>query len=137
MSERKDRPVKRRDFIRAASKAALPTIAFLGFGIGGKLAAGPSRGGGDRFQGTAGEPPDRCRDCASTCEIACSNTCSLSCKEACRGVCKDDCSTSCKDLCRLSCGGTCKGGCEGGCGKACEGVCRAQCADTCAKSAWS
>ena len=46
MSERKDGTINRRDFFRSVSKAALPTIAFLGLALPGPAAGRTSSGSG-------------------------------------------------------------------------------------------
>lgn len=134
MSKRNDRPspkaeadaqsagektMKRRDFVGAVAKAAIPTIAVLALTRPGRLAAKPAAKAGDFDKGYSKGP----------------NDCIVTCENGCRG-CEGECLGTCKDACFLTCEGSCKYTCEGGCNGTCEGTCKGSCEKGCSGGAW-
>lgn len=93
MSDLKDEKIDRRGFIRAVSKAALPTIAVIGLAGAGKLAA----------HGRPGEP----NQCKNACEGACKGTCKGACAGGCEDQCAKNCTLACKGRCLDVCADTC------------------------------
>lgn len=112
MSEPKGKTINRRDFLQAVSKAALPTIAVVGLGRAGRLAAGPRDG----------RRPEQAQDCGQTCVGSCRRVCADTCQADCTGGCKNECAKACND----NCSGKCKNDCALTCNNNCEGFCKGQ-----------
>ncbi|HOW84560.1 MAG TPA: hypothetical protein P5119_04305 [Candidatus Aminicenantes bacterium] len=114
-----EKTMKRRDFVGAMAKAAIPTIAVLALTRPGRLSAKPAAKGGDLDKGFSKGP----------------NDCIVTCENGCRG-CEGECLGTCKDACFLTCEGSCKYTCEGGCNGTCEGTCKGSCDKGCSGQAW-
>ncbi len=109
MSERKDDRMDRRGFLRSVSKAALPTIAVIGWGAAARLTAGP-------------RSPRAPQDCGQTCVGSCRRVCKDTCEADCTGGCKNECAKGCNN----NCSGQCKNDCATTCNHNCEGFCKGQ-----------
>jgi len=112
--------MNRRDFVNAATKAAIPTIAFLGLARLGRSMSGP----GPKAQDLPGKSSTQPNDCVLTCEGGCRG-----CEGECLGTCKDACFLTCEGSCKYTCG-------EGFCKAVCADSCNNNCTGTCRKEAW-
>lgn len=117
MSDRQGKKIKRREFLKSVSKAALPTIAVIGLAGRGRAAAKSEKA---EVRGPAKEPTD----CVLTCEGGCRG-----CEGECLGTCKEGCFLTCEGSCKYTCG-------EGFCKAVCADSCNNNCTGTCRKEAW-